>query len=40
MKTFIQLTEKHTNPDIIDKLKHPIKLDAKRLEQLKGDYSA
>ena len=39
MKTFAQLTEKHTDPDKIDKLKHPTKLDAKRLEQLKGDYT-
>ena len=40
MKTFIQLSEQHTPADKLDKLKHPIKLDAKRLSQLKGDYSA
>ena len=40
MKTFAQINEYHTSPDKIDKLVHPGKLDAKRLAQLKGDYSA
>ena len=40
MKTFAQLTEQFTTTDKLDKLKHPFKIDADRVKQLRADYSA
>jgi hypothetical protein len=40
MKSFSQLSEIHDADTKLDRLGHPVKLNKKRLDQLKGDYSA
>ena len=39
MKSFSQLSEIHDADTKLDRLGHPVKLNKKRLDQLKGDYS-